>query len=87
VDKHPIQELSALAYSAQAKTLFLLDRSGAIYGWDLASRWWLEREAGGSSSSSQEVPVSLATDEGAAYFLTTTTGASGNTQPATGRRC
>ncbi len=74
VDKHPIQDLAALAYSDTAKTLYLLDRSGAIYGWDLAARWWLERKPGGNSDFSQEYPVDLAADAQAVYLLDTNNG-------------
>ena len=69
IDKHPIQELASLAYSATTKVLFLLDRSGAIYAWDLNSKWWLERDAGGDGSYLQEYPVALATDDQTAYLL------------------
>ena len=74
VDKHPIQDLTALAYSDAAKTLYLLDRSGAVYGWDMAARWWLEREAGNNSDTSQEYPVALAADSNRVYLLDTNNG-------------
>ena len=74
VDKHPIQDLTALAYSDAAKTLYLLDRSGAVYGWDMAARWWLEREAGNNSDTSQEYPVALAADSNGVYLLDTNNG-------------
>lgn len=69
VDMHPVQELTSLAYLAAAKTMLLLDRTGAVYGWDLGSRWWLAREAGGDGSYLQEYPVALATDDQTAYLL------------------
>ena len=69
VDEHPIQELASLAYFAPAKTLFLLDRSGAIYAWDMNSKWWLERDAGGDGSYLQEYPVALAADDQTVYLL------------------
>jgi murein DD-endopeptidase MepM/ murein hydrolase activator NlpD len=74
VDKHPIQELAALTYSASAKMMFLLDRSGAVYGWDLAARWQLERKPGGNSDYSQEYPVSLAAANDTVYLMDTNNG-------------
>ena len=69
-----IQDLTAPAYSNAAKTLYLLDRLRAVYGWDMAARWWLEREAGNNSDTSQEYPVSLAADNNAVYLLDTNNG-------------
>jgi murein DD-endopeptidase MepM/ murein hydrolase activator NlpD len=74
VDEHPIQDLSSLAYSDTAKTLYLLDRSGALFGWDMAGRWWLEREAGNDSDFSQEYPVELVSDAQFVYLLDTNNG-------------
>jgi len=74
VEGYPIQDLASLAYAVQKKALYLLDRSGAVYGWDLAGRWWLDRKPGGNSDYSQEYPVDLASDGQAVYLLDTNNG-------------
>lgn len=74
VAAHPVQEITSLAYFEPARILYLLDRSGAVYGWDMGNTWTLEREAGGDSSSGQEYPVALAADATAVYLLDTNNG-------------
>ena len=74
IEGYPIQELAALSYSPAARTMYLLDRSGAVYGWDLPPRWWLERKPGGDSDYSQEYPVDLASDGQTTYLLDTNNG-------------
>jgi murein DD-endopeptidase MepM/ murein hydrolase activator NlpD len=74
VEGYPVQELASLTYSPAAKALYLLDRSGSIYGWDLANRWWLERDPGGNNDYAQEYPVDLVANDQAAYMLDTNNG-------------
>ncbi len=74
IARYPIQELATLAYSEPLHRLFLLDRSGAVYSYDLANGWALERGPGGSSDYSQEYPVALAADATYVYLLDTNNG-------------